>query len=227
MALIDMRRLLLVLVAASWLGSICAADTQSSLRGRISSLSLQLPVERHQEGLKDQEEPTRKISRGLEGAAVDSAAESVVASPQARAIETPPAATEVEESKEATDDNIPDKKPKGQQDTNSETNQSTAKSEEDDLETIEKELEDEERMVREVGGYGAVLAIIAMIFTAWQMNDNPDGIFATMCRLVITVCSIVIGLLLTPCRRCIGPARTSHTYGHVPVAPSNLEFGFT
>ena len=224
-----MRRLLLILVSA-WLSSVCGADKQQSLRGRISSSSLSLrpPVKRHQEVLVEQEDKLRKESRGLEGDGVDTGAESVVASSEPSA-ETQPAGTEIEESNEATDDNIPEKKPKGQQDSHNESNQkqSSEKSEEDDLATIEKELEDEERMVREVGGYGAALAIIAMIFTAWQMNDNPDGIFATMCRLVITVCSIVIGLLLTPCRRCIGPARSSHTYGHVPVAPSNLEFGFT
>jgi flagellar biosynthesis GTPase FlhF len=87
---------------------------------------------------------------------------------------------------------------------------------------IKKELEDEERKVREVGGYGALLGVVAMIFTAHQMSDNPDGIFAAMCRLVITICGLVIGILLSPCRRCIGPVRVSHTYGHLP----HLDYGF-
>jgi hypothetical protein len=42
-------------------------------------------------------------------------------------------------------------------------------------EELEEELAQEEREVRRIGGFGVFLAIIAMIFTAHQMSENPDG----------------------------------------------------
>jgi hypothetical protein len=42
-------------------------------------------------------------------------------------------------------------------------------------EALEEELAQEEREVRRIGGFGVFLAIVAMIFTAHQMSENPDG----------------------------------------------------
>lgn len=49
---------------------------------------------------------------------------------------------------------------------------------EEELEEAEEELEEEEREVRRIGGFGVVLAVVAMVFTAYQMSENPDGIYA-------------------------------------------------
>ena len=46
------------------------------------------------------------------------------------------------------------------------------------VEQVEQELEREEKVARTAGGFGIFLAIGAMIFTAHQMSENPDGIFA-------------------------------------------------
>ncbi|GKY92673.1 hypothetical protein MPSEU_000237400 [Mayamaea pseudoterrestris] len=234
-----------ILIVLSWLAVVWGADEQSSrlLRGRISSSTLFAGTAAEQE-LQTHElrNPIKESTRLLADETLDSLVKSAREG-ETNAVEESAAATEssgttettarAQESAEA-DDNLPNKKDKNQQKNDDNATKqpakdaSTTKNDEDDLASIKEELQEEERMVREVGGYGAVLAMIAMIFTAWQMNDNPDGIFATMCRLVITICGLFIGLLLTPCRRCIGPSRaSSHTYGHVPVAPTNLEFGFT
>lgn len=42
-------------------------------------------------------------------------------------------------------------------------------------EELEEELAQEEREVRRIGGFGVFLAILAMVFTAHQMSENPDG----------------------------------------------------
>ena len=52
------------------------------------------------------------------------------------------------------------------------------KEDESIVEQVEQELEREEKVARTAGGFGIFLAIGAMIFTAHQMSENPDGIFA-------------------------------------------------
>jgi hypothetical protein len=80
-----------------------------------------------------------------------------------------------------------------------------------------------------VSGFGAAAGIFAMIFTAWQMAENPDGIYAAMCRLVLTICNLVFRLALAPCHRCcpglLSPSAPHyrHTYGHVPAT---LDYGY-
>ena len=88
-----------------------------------------------------------------------------------------------------------------------------------------EEIKEEERKVRTIGGFGIFLAIFAMIFTAWQMSDNPDGIYAAMCRLIITIMGLVIRIMLSPCRSCFGGSHGSRNYaGHMPV--STMDYGF-
>jgi hypothetical protein len=90
---------------------------------------------------------------------------------------------------------------------------------------ILEEIQEEERKVRTIGGFGIFLAIFAMIFTAWQMSDNPDGIYAAMCRLIITIIGLVMRILLSPCRSCMGGSHGSRNYGgHMPV--STMDYGF-
>jgi len=62
--------------------------------------------------------------------------------------------------------------------TGEETIEQLEKEEQEELEKeakLEKELVREEREVRRIGGFGVLLAILAMIFTAHQMSENPDG----------------------------------------------------
>ena len=90
---------------------------------------------------------------------------------------------------------------------------------------VMEEIKEEERKVRTIGGFGIFLAIFAMIFTAWQMSDNPDGIYAAMCRLIITIMGLVIRIMLSPCRSCFGGSHGSRNYaGHMPV--STMDYGF-
>jgi hypothetical protein len=52
----------------------------------------------------------------------------------------------------------------------------------DEMDEIEEELEEElvreKKVARGLGGLGFFLAFCSMIFTAHQMSENPDGIFA-------------------------------------------------
>ena len=88
----------------------------------------------------------------------------------------------------------------------------------------QKELVLEERRVRRIGVWGMLSAIAAMIFTAWQMAENPDGIFAALCRLCITSISLVFRLVLAPCKGCLGMNSHSYHYGHMPV--STMDYGY-
>jgi hypothetical protein len=90
---------------------------------------------------------------------------------------------------------------------------------------VMEEIKEEERKVRTIGGFGIFLAIFAMIFTAWQMSDNPDGIYAAMCRLIITIIGLVMRIILSPCRSCFGGSHGSRNYaGHMPV--STMDYGY-
>jgi hypothetical protein len=48
---------------------------------------------------------------------------------------------------------------------------------------------------------GTIVGFIAMIFTAWQMSDFPDGLYASLCRGTIAV----IALCCAFCRLCVAP----------------------
>jgi len=79
--------------------------------------------------------------------------------------------------------------------------------------------------------FATLLGIFAMIFTAWQMSDNPDGIFASLCRLIITSIQLLLRVLCTPCRKCMpccfsyGSGSGYHEpYGHMPV--STMDYGY-
>lgn len=49
---------------------------------------------------------------------------------------------------------------------------------EEELEEVEEELKEEEEVAAAAGGMGFLLAIGGMIFTAHQMSENPDGVYA-------------------------------------------------
>jgi hypothetical protein len=82
---------------------------------------------------------------------------------------------------------------------------------------------------------GTLAAIAAMIFTAWQMSDNPDGIFASLCRLILTCVQLVIRVVMSPCRKYLpccysyrghmaGTNGYHEPYGHIPV--STMDYGY-
>jgi hypothetical protein len=84
---------------------------------------------------------------------------------------------------------------------------------------------------------GTIAAIIGMIFTAWQMSDNPDGIYASLCRLTLTCIQLLFRIIMSPCRKFIPCCYSHHhhhhmagtngyhePYGHLPV--STMDYGY-
>jgi hypothetical protein len=71
-----------------------------------------------------------------------------------------------------------------------------------------------------------LMGLCAMIFTAWQMSDNPDGIFASLCRLIITSLQLLFRVLCSPCRKWCGCSSGMYhePYGHMPV--STMDYGY-
>lgn len=64
----------------------------------------------------------------------------------------------------------------------------------------------------------SAVGLIGMIFTAWQMADHPDGIWATLCRWILDIIRFVIYILTTPCRKCCH----NEPYGRI----STMEYGY-
>ena len=86
-----------------------------------------------------------------------------------------------------------------------------------DLEMAEEaiEVQAEEKDAKKVGGWAVVIAILGMIFTAWQVSENPDGVFASVCRLSITICGCILKVLLLPCKFLCGKGAGG---GHHPIS---------
>lgn len=95
--------------------------------------------------------------------------------------------------------------------------------EEEEVEDLETALKQEEKVARQAGGLGIFLGIVAMIFTAHQMSDNPDGIYASICRLAITISSVGIKIMCMPCRKLIGGGSDPYS-GHMPISTSDYSF---
>jgi len=91
----------------------------------------------------------------------------------------------------------------------------------DDLALQEEEmaLAQVEKEAKTAGGLGILLAMCAMIFTAYQMSENPDGIFASVCRLAITLIGCGFKMVTMPCRNLLG---NRYHGGHIPV--STMEY---
>ena len=74
-----------------------------------------------------------------------------------------------------------------------------------------------------MGGVAVILAIAAMIFTAWQISDNPDGVYASVCRLSITVAGCIVKVVLLPFKWAFGripflQGIGSQYAGHHPIS---------
>ena len=49
-------------------------------------------------------------------------------------------------------------------------------------------------------GWMALFAVVGMIFTAYQLDTNPDGICASFCRLMVSLSACLLKVLCLPCR---------------------------
>lgn len=98
-------------------------------------------------------------------------------------------------------------------------------SEQEEVQELQTELKQEEKVARQAGGLGIFLGIVAMIFTAHQMSENPDGIYASVCRLAITISSVVIKIICMPCRKVIGAGVNGNPYsGHMPISTNDYSY---
>ncbi|KAL7530528.1 hypothetical protein ACHAXR_003536, partial [Thalassiosira sp. AJA248-18] len=77
--------------------------------------------------------------------------------------------------------------------------------------------ESKEEEAKKVGGWLSLASIVLMIYTAYQMSENPDGICASLCRLVITVIGCIIKIILIPFKYIMGGGRPSG--GHYMATP--------
>mmetsp|Transcript_3086 Transcript_3086/g.8485 ORF Transcript_3086/g.8485 Transcript_3086/m.8485 type:complete len:347 (+) Transcript_3086:149-1189(+) len=96
---------------------------------------------------------------------------------------------------------------------------------EEELQELETQFKKEEKVAREAGGFGIFFGIIAMIFTAHQMSENPDGIYASVCRLAITISTVIIKIVCMPCRKVMGVGGNGNPYsGHMPISTSDYSY---
>merc|ERR1712194_244469 len=86
----------------------------------------------------------------------------------------------------------------------------------DSTKTGDDALNREEEEVKKVGGWLSVTSIILMIYTAYQMSENPDGICASLCRLVITVVGCMIKIVLIPFKFIMGGRQSGGAYMATP-----------
>lgn len=74
-------------------------------------------------------------------------------------------------------------------------------------------VKDEENRIKELAddktaevaaGLIFFLGIVGMVFTAYQIIENPDGLCASLCRLSIKFSSFLLKIVCLPCRLCCG-----------------------
>lgn len=108
------------------------------------------------------------------------------------------------------------------------TNPTTTTQQQENAVMENQEIAKEVRQIQYLSLSGMILAIFAMIFTAYQMSENPDGIYAAMCRFCITVLVCLFRLLLSPCKGFFfgftNNNRHRNYYGHLPS--STLDYGY-
>lgn len=72
--------------------------------------------------------------------------------------------------------------------------------------------ESTEKTVEKVSFGILILSFVFMIVTAYQVAENPDGIFASVCRLCITMGVFLLKIIMYPFRRLFG-----RSYSHQPI----------
>uniref|UniRef100_A0A7S3LAE7 Transmembrane protein n=1 Tax=Amphora coffeiformis TaxID=265554 RepID=A0A7S3LAE7_9STRA len=66
-------------------------------------------------------------------------------------------------------------------------------------------------------------AVVGMILTAHQMSENPDGLYASLCRSILTVIRTVCRIATCkPC--CAGDGRGASAHRHIPI--STMEYAY-
>jgi len=69
---------------------------------------------------------------------------------------------------------------------------------------ISVSVKEEEIEVAKFTGWTVFFAIIMLIFTAHQVGENPDGIYASVCRLCITIVTCALRVMSLPIQYVIG-----------------------
>ncbi len=65
-----------------------------------------------------------------------------------------------------------------------------------------------------------LLAVCVSIFTAWQVADNPDGAYSSLCRWTVSVVGRFLRFLLFPLNVCFH----FNDRGHLPLATSDYGY---
>lgn len=82
------------------------------------------------------------------------------------------------------------------------------------------EFKEEEEEAAKISFIYFMITMVLMVFTAHQLSEYPDGVYANMCRLTITVLSVFFKLVLFPFRKVCGfGSRTG--YAHHLVTNQN------
>jgi hypothetical protein len=63
---------------------------------------------------------------------------------------------------------------------------------------------DEEKEAAKISVLYFIITLMLMIFTAQQMSENPDGVYANVCRLAITITGCILKIVLLPFRKYCG-----------------------
>jgi hypothetical protein len=75
------------------------------------------------------------------------------------------------------------------------------------------EFKEEEEEVAKISFIYFIITMILMVFTAHQLSEYPDGVYANMCRLTITIMGVFFKLLLFPFRKVCGfGSRTGYAH---------------
>lgn len=83
---------------------------------------------------------------------------------------------------------------------------------EDEIEFLNHhEFVDEEKEAAKISALYFIITLVLMILTAHQLSENPDGVYANMCRLALTVSGLIVKIILLPFRKVFG---LSHRQGY-------------
>ena len=84
------------------------------------------------------------------------------------------------------------------------------------------EVLNEEKEAARISILYLVVTLVLMVFTAQQLSENPDGVYANICRLGITVTGCVFKILLLPFKKICGLG-SRNGYSHHLVT-TNTDF---
>lgn len=82
------------------------------------------------------------------------------------------------------------------------------------------EFVDEEKEAAKISVLYFIISLMLMVFTAQQMSENPDGVYANVCRLGITITGVLVKIILLPFRKYCGLG-TRQGYSHHLVTTSD------